>query len=163
MINIDKIVSNHWKLPVEQALRVEALSHNLRLANITTEASLHNMLSSIIEDEEGISRIIKMPPFNMIKDQRFQIFITYWGYRPIWYIEINKLEGDESTIFVEKGYWNWYPKAEEATEKYKQKLEVLRDDPCHYADTGCMDVKIVRIRLIDMAYNHILEEKYFKV
>ena len=163
MKDIDKIVSNHWELPVEQALRVEALSHNMNFADITTEQSLHDILSSIIEDEKDILRIMNIPPFNTVKDKRFQISITYWFNKPIWKIELEGLDGNENTIFTERGYWNWYSIEEEAIEKYKQKLKVLIDDPYHYADLSCMDVKVVRIRLMDTAYNHILEEKYFRI
>ncbi len=163
MRSIDKIVSNHWGLPVEQALRVEALSHNMSLVDVQTETSLHKILSDIIRDEENINRIIKMPPFNVVKDKRFQIFVTYWFYRPMWDIEKEGLEGDESTLFMEKGYWNWYSIEEEAVNKYEEKLNVLIEDPCYYADLGCMDVKFARIVLIDTAYNRILRERYFKI
>lgn len=163
MRNIDKIVSNHWRLPVEQALRVEALSHNMSLVDVQTEASLHKILLDIIRDEKDINRIMKMPPFNVVKDKRFQIFVTYWFHRPMWDIEKMGLEGDESTLFMERGYWNWYSIEEEAVNKYKEKLNVLIEDPCYYADPGCMDVKFARIVLIDTAYNRILKERYFKI
>lgn len=163
MRSIDRIVSNRWKLPVEQALRVEALSHNMSLVDVQTEASLRKILSDIIRDEEDINRIMKIPPFNVVKDKRFQIFVTYWFHRSMWDIENMGLEGDESTLFMERGYWNWYSIEEEAVNKYEEKLNVLIEDPCYYADLGCMDVKFVRIILIDTAYNRILRERYFKI
>lgn len=163
MKSIDKIVSNNWKLPVEQALRVEALSHNMSLFDIQTEESLRKILSDIIRNEEDINRIMKMPPFNVIKDKRFQIFVTYWFHRPMWNIELEGLKGDESTLFMERRYWNWYSIEEEAVNKYKEKLNVLMDDPYYYADLGCMDVKFASILLIDTAYNRILRERYFKI
>lgn len=163
MIDIDKIVSIKWGLPVEQALRVEALSHNMRLAHVQTELSLRKMLSGILEDVESVNRIMGMPPFISVKEQRFQISIIYWFHKPIWEIEAEGLEGDENTIFSERVYWNWYSIEKEAIEKYEEKLALLMDDPCSYADLGCMDVKFARIRLTDTAYDRILEEKYFRI
>lgn len=163
MRNIDKIVSNHWRLPVEQALRVEALSHNMSLVDVQTEASLRKILSDIIRDEKDINRIMKMPPFNVVKDKRFQIFVTYWFHRPMWNIELKGLKGDESTLFMERSYWNWYSIEKEAVNKYEEKLNVLMDDPYYYANPGCMDVKFASILLIDTAYNRILKERYFKI
>lgn len=163
MIDIDKIVSSKWGLPVEQALRVEALSHNMRLVHVQTELSLRKMLSGILGDVESVNRIMGKPPFISVKDQRFQISITYWFHIPIWEIEARGLEGDENTIFSERAYWNWYSIEEEAIEKYEEKLALLRDDPCSYADPGCMGVKFARIRLTDTAYERILKEKYFRI
>lgn len=160
---MDKIISNKWGLPIEQALRVEALSHNMILANVHTELSLRKQLSGIIGNIESVNRIMKTPPFNSVKDRRFQISITYWYHRPIWEIESRGLEGDENTVFSERVYWNWYSIEEEAIKKYELELDFQRNHPCSYADLNYMDVVLIRIRLEDTVYNRILKEKYFRI
>ena len=97
------------------------------------------------------------------KDYRFQIYITYLCYKPMWVIEYEGLEGDENTLFIDRGYWNRYSTKEEAINKYKEKLNILMDDPCSYADLSCMDVKTARISLVDTEYNLVLAEKCFKL
>lgn len=161
MIDLDKFVYNKWELPVEQALRVEALSHNMHL--VQTEKSLREMLTDILGDEDTVLTIMAKTPFMEVEDKRFQISITYWHHKPIWEIESRGLEGDEKTLFNERCYWNWYPTKEDAIRKYKEKLDLLIDDTFSYADLSCMDVKLVRIRLEDTAYNQVLKEKYFRV
>ena len=163
MANIDKYASSRWGLPVEQALRVEVLRHNMELFGVKTEQSLRKLLSGILENKESVDRIMRMSPFNLIKDRRFQIFITYRFYRPKYIIEYEGLEGNENTVFEEPVYWNWYSTEKEALEKYEQKLSLLRDDPYSYADPGCMDVKLARIQLIDTADDSLLKEKYFSI
>lgn len=161
MIDMDKMVSNKWGLPVEQALRVEVLSHHMWM--VKTELSVRKMLTDIIRDDASINRVMGMSPFIEVKDKRFQISITYWHHKPIWEIEGRGLEGDENTLFKERCYWNYYSVKDEAMRKYHEKLDLLRNDPFSHADLGCMDVKLVRIRVEDTVYNNILAENYFRV
>lgn len=99
---------------------------------------------------------------NTDKNKRFQISITYWFHRSRWEIEYEELDGNENTFFTERVYWNWYPTIKEAVEEYERKLNLLKDDPCLYAEDS-WDVQFVRIRLTDTAYSSVLEEKCFRL
>lgn len=97
-----------------------------------------------------------------INNKRFQVSITYWFHRPIWAIEYEELDGDENTFFTKRVYCNWYPTVKEAVDEYELKLNILKEEPCLYADYS-WNVQFIRIKLTDTAYNSVLDEKCFKI
>lgn len=159
MIDVDKLVSSAWNLPVLQALRVEVLSHNL--VALKTEKQLRDTLMNILEeDESSVERIMQLPPFKAVKDKRYQLFVKCWFHKPIWEIEAKGLEGDENTLFSEVTFWNWYSSVDKGKEDFKYRVTRLKDDPYYDADPCCMDLKRVKVTLIDTAYNRVLNEEY---
>lgn len=61
MVDINKLVSSKWNLPILQALKIEALCNNLVV--IRTEKQLKDTLMNILGGNKStVKRIIKLYP-----------------------------------------------------------------------------------------------------
>ena len=134
MNNYEKTIADKWNLPLEKAIQVEALSHNLN--SFIHKDDIIKELYKYLKNKELVQKVLYYPPFNHFQDKRYQIYVNYF-IKAERYIINRKITGnddiDNELIFNKmQGYYNYYNTIEPAIEKYKEKLELLKKYPGHY-------------------------------
>ena len=166
MNNYERTLTNKWNLPLEEAIKIEALSHNLN--SFIKKEDIIKELYKYLGDNNLVLKILKRYPFNTFSDKRFQIYINYFIKAERYLID-RKITGndaiDEQVIFNKmQGYYNYYSMIEPAIEKYEEKLELLKKHPEHYCYLeGSCDVLYVKIKLIDTILDSVIKSEAIKV
>ena len=166
MNNYERTIANKWNLPLEEALKIEALSHNLN--SFIKKEDIIKELYKYLGDNNLVLKILKRHPFNTFSDKRFQIYINYFIKAERCLID-EKITGnddiDNQLVFSKmQGYYNYYNMREPAIKKYEEKLELLKKYPEHYCYLeGSCKILYVKIKLIDTILNCELASESIKV
>ena len=129
MNNYEKTITDKWNLPLEKAIQVEALSHNLN--SFIHKDDIIKELYRYLKNKELVQKVLSKYPFNHFQDKRYQIYIHYFIKAERYMID-RKITGDDAfdneLIFNKmQGYYNYYNMIEPAIEKYEEKLELLKN------------------------------------
>lgn len=165
MNNYEKTITEKWNLPLEESIKVEALSHNLN--SFIQKDDIIKELYKYLKNKELVQKVLSYSPFIDYQDTRYQIYVTYAVKAPRYLIE-RKITGDDSiddeVIFTSmQGYYNYYPKEDLALKKYQEKLLQLKEYPEIYCYLeGSCTVLMIEIKLVDAVRNCIIERNFMK-
>lgn len=165
MNNYERTITEKWNLPLEESIKIEALSQNLDL--FTKKDDIIKELYKYLKDKKLVQKILSYSPFIDYQDTRYQIYITYL-IRTKKYV-LKGMTGNDSVdnemvLSFMQGYYNYYPKEDSALKKYQEKLSQLKEYPEKYCYLeGSCTVLQIEIKLVDAVRNCIIERNFIKV
>lgn len=165
MNNYEKTITEKWDLPLEESIKVEALSHNLNL--FIQKDDIIKELYKYLKNKGLVQKVLSYYPFIDYADTRYQIYITYLirteRYVIEGFTEDDSVDYEQVVTHIQE-YYNYYPTEDSAFKKYQEKLLQLKEYPeiyCHLE--GSCTVLNVEIKLVDVVRNVTIESKLIKV
>lgn len=135
MNKLEEYVCERWEEPLPIALELECLAQNIDWLDIESEREMRAYLKDCFKGcmapeyiPKAVDRLIKVEPFKVTSYERYQLTIYLYSYKDKMARAIYPNAG-KNTIFVSKRYEKWYASKEEAYREFKQKKELLFENP----------------------------------